>query len=849
LTDAGWVIRSYYIGEDDKEVTTGITSNFLRYGNRSRDTLTIYSGMYGGDDYLRWNVYGDITNWNFNNSTRLELRLYHDMNISLCFFCEHYIIDKTINFSSKTQVFAISVDSARLKTPIANYKIKELKKVFKQYIEFPNIKWDDIPNDPQEYLMGFPDKETGIKKPRIDSRTGKPMPVLSTPKAIIDDIYRIYKTVDPYNPNAFQEVYGKITQKHTRSLESSNLTQERGEILAEILRIEVPGEPGKKRLHSDKMVREFASRFKIEDEKPQSTVRNFFRRVFQDHNIFTFCYHEHELEKEFDTIISSKYLDNIELVWTPDWTVKDVINFYTSMFNLEWTVKDGVLHVGKELMAYEEYNSTVLREGFFQKDTESSNFRSYYGEIISCSVLSHIDRMWKCIWVKHILGVAGATTYACFRLIGQGTLLIEDYKNSLLGDTEKKLIMDEIQSNNSKQISAPNCVIKPSGEGDDKKIISYPKNVNNPESETTKTTGVVESPYSEVVPYMDHNAGILFPKMGNDYYKLIHGRRIYPVMLTLPSPHLQCSFGHKTSDVMHKRSTNPVSILPPLKGEKDFYLKLPLTENVDEKKKLDLITDHLTKKIINPNKKDGPAIYVDGYYGKILIQCEGVKGRLDNEEDIPKLPKFKEDKYVDHEGKPVTNFFPYPGDMHITSPSDLLKGEEAEDSDHEIIVPAQPEEAPMLNPYGQDETYIYMRPKDTEISYEENGKWKKRYNQISLNAGKVKLHLRDDGSQEGGLRIWRFRDDERKELSHAKFLSTKIEFQMGKYSDGWEGHTDYRSLITIRDESIEIKTKKKVVLQVGPEGDENRLEITPSGVEIQGSGTKLKILSTGVEIE
>lgn len=126
MADAGWVIRFYDLSKDARKIesTKSFISNFRGHGDRQRDNIRVFRGMYGLDNYLIWETQRDLPNYDFK-TVGIDLRLLLNRNSKLKFFKEYYrIMDVRYDPNkSKFIVFCLSEDSLLLKTRLIDNKI------------------------------------------------------------------------------------------------------------------------------------------------------------------------------------------------------------------------------------------------------------------------------------------------------------------------------------------------------------------------------------------------------------------------------------------------------------------------------------------------------------------------------------------------------------------------------------------------------------------------------------------------------------------------------------------------------------------------------------------------------
>lgn len=126
--DAGWAIRLFEANNYGKEGTFAILSNFRTGTSRQEDNITVFTGEYGIDQYLIWEMHGNLPFYDFS-TTSIDLELYLNKNTNMRFFKEFYrVVDVMYDYNkSKFTIYAISEANARLETKLADYEISSVK--------------------------------------------------------------------------------------------------------------------------------------------------------------------------------------------------------------------------------------------------------------------------------------------------------------------------------------------------------------------------------------------------------------------------------------------------------------------------------------------------------------------------------------------------------------------------------------------------------------------------------------------------------------------------------------------------------------------------------------------------
>ena len=219
-----------------------------------------------------------------------------------------------------------------------------------------------------------------------------------------------------------------------------------------------------------------------------------------------------------------------QLTFEPNWRVRDLINYICDDNGYEWYVYNRVLYIGKELWTREAMAIQGRYDETRDKLAESSFFKKIYGDLRPADVLGHLNNEWRCIWVKHAVGASGGITKACFSRIGAGRVDKLLYLHTLEAEREKAnatYIFAQKQFN-SYSIGMGNIL---QDEGNELFIdqVSVQKDIDTykirdpnemvfdrgDEDEYSKVASQKEK-VPRSTPYLDHNAGILFPSVQLD---------------------------------------------------------------------------------------------------------------------------------------------------------------------------------------------------------------------------------------------------------------------------------------------------------------------------------------------
>lgn len=245
--------------------------------------------------------------------------------------------------------------------------------------------------------------------------------------------------------------------------------------------------------------------------------------VLEDNGIFGVQYFKSPNEELVNFLTEQFVID-------PDWTVRDFINYICDDNKYEWYVYDKILYVGRELQARNKMNITTKYSSKRDKIGTSSFFKKVQTDLIPADVLGHTQKKWKCVWVKHYVGANGGFSKMCFTKIGGGKIDKGLFHQSLEGSRERTNAAYIFSHNKFKSYSVGiGNILKDEGEALYVDEVSVQKDtdtykVRNP-NEMVLDRGD-EDDFSKIVtlkehvarstPYLDHNAGILFPSMQLD---------------------------------------------------------------------------------------------------------------------------------------------------------------------------------------------------------------------------------------------------------------------------------------------------------------------------------------------
>jgi len=232
--------------------------------------------------------------------------------------------------------------------------------------------------------------------------------------------------------------------------------------------------------------------------------------------IFKIQYHTHPFETDL------RNFEYRSLSINDEWTVGDFINYIAEQNHFEWMVKDGLLHIGKELRAIKTLYSSFAQLPI-DNITKTTFYNKYNGDFRPFEPLTHIEKDWKCVWVKHYVGKSGGTTKACWTRIGGGQVDKEIYLRSLEDDPERSFGVKLFDAKSTSEYILLGNEVEDAGVVQWVDKISVQKNrekfkVNNPNDVRMDRGADEKYPVTNTKeyicrssPYFDHNAGLQFP--------------------------------------------------------------------------------------------------------------------------------------------------------------------------------------------------------------------------------------------------------------------------------------------------------------------------------------------------
>ena len=127
MPDSGWGIRIIEANEYGDDATIDIFSNYKKSKARNLDTLVAFSGMYGIDNYLIWNLHKDLPHYDFSGIA-LDLSLYMYKSTDIVYFQDFYRVQDIKYNTIKKQytLYALSESTIRLRAKLVGYNVKSL---------------------------------------------------------------------------------------------------------------------------------------------------------------------------------------------------------------------------------------------------------------------------------------------------------------------------------------------------------------------------------------------------------------------------------------------------------------------------------------------------------------------------------------------------------------------------------------------------------------------------------------------------------------------------------------------------------------------------------------------------
>ena len=394
MPDSGWSIRLYEANDYSDEATIDFLSNFKEGKSRQLDSIITYSGMYGIDNYLVWNLHKDLPNYDFS-TVALDLSLYMYKSTDIVYFQDFYRVQDIKFNPSKSQytLYAVSEPTVRLHSKLIKYGVTSLS----------------------------------YKKDR--------------------------------------------------------------------------------------------------------TAKQLLKDIIEKNNIFYVLFHDDSPSTKDMVDYQYRYFDI-----DPDWTVLDLIEYIANDNQYEWCVTTFVdkgtnkpyffLHIGHELKASKHMNATKPLN--IETDNKSDSVYTMKITINGSPMqpLAHWEEDYRCMWSKHTAGKGGGISRGCFAPIGMGHFDKFLYLRTLEGNIERNIGYSMLTRRKERfpSISIGN-ILKDEGDAQIIDGISIQKNpktysirephnilINRGDDEL-----LVQHQLEKITrstPYLDHEAGLLFPSSG-----------------------------------------------------------------------------------------------------------------------------------------------------------------------------------------------------------------------------------------------------------------------------------------------------------------------------------------------
>ena len=148
MVDSGWSVRLFEANDYADEATIDMFSNFKKSKDRQLDTIFTFSGMYGVDNYLVWNIHKDLPNFDFS-TVALDVNIFMYKSTDIVSFQDFYRVQDIRYNANKGQytLYALSETTVRLRTKLVGWDVKSLsysenrtaKEVIEDVIQKNNI--------------------------------------------------------------------------------------------------------------------------------------------------------------------------------------------------------------------------------------------------------------------------------------------------------------------------------------------------------------------------------------------------------------------------------------------------------------------------------------------------------------------------------------------------------------------------------------------------------------------------------------------------------------------------------------------------------------------------------------
>ena len=389
MADSAWSIRFFQGNNYKDDGTIDFVSNFKKGKSRQLDTIVTYSGMYGIDNYLIWNIHKDLPNYDFS-AVVLNLNLHLYKNPDIVYFQDFYRVQDIKYNPSKSQytLFAISEASVKLHTKLIEYGVTSLS--YKENRKASDIIREVIEGNNIFYVLYWEDEEVT--------------------EDMIDYEYRYF------------------------------------------------------------------------DIDPEWTVLDFIEYICND-NMY-----EWTLDKQIDE-------DN-ELI--------EILHFGHEIKSLSYRNATKDYEIEKDNISYSIYSMKITTDGSPMEP------------------LAHWKEKYRCIWSRHAAGKSGGISRGCFVPIGRGHFDKYLYLRTLEGSIEKDIGYSMLTKRKKRfpSITIGN-ILKDEGDSQFIDSVSIQKNpktypIREPHNIIINRGDDVAIQHqleraTRSTPYLDHNAGLLFP--------------------------------------------------------------------------------------------------------------------------------------------------------------------------------------------------------------------------------------------------------------------------------------------------------------------------------------------------
>jgi len=261
--------------------------------------------------------------------------------------------------------------------------------------------------------------------------------------------------------------------------------------------------------------------------KENRTAKQLLIDIIEKNNIFYLRFHDDTLSTENMLHYQYRYFDI-----DPEWTVLDLIEYIADDNKYEWCITTFVdketnkpywfLHIGHELKADTRMNATKK----FNIEDDNISSSVYTMKITTngspMQPLASWEETLRCLWSKHTIGRGGAdNSKGCFAPVGMGHFPKILYLRTLEGEIEK---YNGYSMLNKRKIRIPSVgignILKDEGDNfiDQVSIQKNPKTYSIREPHNILINRgediLIQHQLERITrstPYLDYNAGLLFP--------------------------------------------------------------------------------------------------------------------------------------------------------------------------------------------------------------------------------------------------------------------------------------------------------------------------------------------------